>query len=77
MNADEFHKTPCGARVEASIGNALHCALVTDKLFRERRFLLQVKLADGSTRLKWRSAAKCEQLPDSTPLGAIGGYPHE
>ncbi len=70
MNAAQFHATPVGAKVIASIGNSEHVAKVLNKNNRKRKFLLLFHLANGDSREEWRNASKCTGVPDqSRPMG--------
>jgi len=74
MNAREFHCTPIGAKVLASIGNYEHVAKVLDKS-KDRKFLLKFHLANGDARREWRSALRCSPTDHSRPMGTIRRNP--
>lgn len=71
MRAHEFHSTPLGARLEASIGTSRHVARVLRKNGRRRQFYLEFHLLNGETRRTWRSAYCCSRTTHDQPLGRI------
>ena len=73
MKAEQFHRTPIGARVVASIGNSEHVASVKDKDTKKRKFLLRFNLASGEARNEWRSAGCCKRAPDEAVMGSTRG----
>jgi hypothetical protein len=75
MNASEFHRTPVGAKVIASIGNSEHVTKVLQRggPGHARKFLLEFHLADGSDRKLWCLANRCRRTDDDFIMGRGGG----
>jgi hypothetical protein len=72
MKADEFHRTPIGAKVRACVGSAEHCAKVLHKDTKRRKFFLRFHLRSRDVREEWRSALRCYAvLDDRTPIGPV------
>lgn len=69
MYARDYHNTPIGARVMASIGTSEHIAKVIDKDDHKRKFLLRFNLASGDARKEWRMALRCQRVEQTQPMG--------